>query len=51
MSLPDPLAPNEQFNAMSSEDKKRALLSGFGLDLCHSGSAFAVPLWWLSEDQ
>jgi hypothetical protein len=36
---------------MSGDDKKRALLSGFGLNLCHSGLEFAVPFWWVSKDQ
>lgn len=44
-------APNEHFNSLSDEDKKRALMSGFGADLLESGLAFAIPLWWLTEDQ
>ena len=51
MKPPDPLAPNVQFNAMSEEDKKQVRCGGFGLDLLHSGLAFAVPLWWLSKDK
>jgi hypothetical protein len=45
------LAPNDQFNAMSGEDKKRVLTNGLGLNVLHSGLAFAVPLWWLRDDQ
>src|SRR5258708_2258876 len=48
--MSSPLAPNDQFNAMTEEDKKRVLSSGFGLNVMHSGLAFAVPLWWLFED-
>jgi hypothetical protein len=46
-----PLAPTEYFNALSDEDKKRVLSNGLGINLLHSGLAFAVPLWWLCEDQ
>jgi hypothetical protein len=45
------LAPTEYFNAMSEEDKKSVLSEGLGINLLHSGLAFAVPLWWVFEDQ
>jgi hypothetical protein len=45
------LGPNEYFNALSDEGKKRVLSNGFGINLLHSGLAFAVPLWWVSKDQ
>jgi hypothetical protein len=45
------LAPNEYFNAMSNDWRKQVLLSGFGMNLLHSGLEFAVPLWWVSKDQ
>jgi hypothetical protein len=45
------LCPNEYFNALPDEDKKRVLTTGFGMDLLHSGLAFAVPLWWVTKEQ
>jgi hypothetical protein len=49
--MSSPLSANEYFNALSDEDKKRILSGGFGINLLHSGLAFAVPLWWVSKDQ
>jgi hypothetical protein len=46
-----PLAPNEQFNALSEEEKKRVFSSGFGSRINHSGLEFAVPLWWVFKDR
>lgn len=47
----NPFAPNDFFNAMSDEQRKQVLSSGFGTDLLRSGLEFAVPLWWLLQDQ
>jgi hypothetical protein len=49
--LLNPFLPNETFNAMSDERRSQVLLSGFGMNLLHSGLEFAVPLWWVGEDQ
>jgi hypothetical protein len=46
-----PFMPNQTFNSMSDEQRKQALLSGFGTNLLRSGLEFAVPLWWVFEDQ
>ena len=45
-----PSDPNQQFNALSEEEKKRVLSDGFGSHLNHSGLNFAVPLWWVFRD-
>jgi hypothetical protein len=45
-----PFHPNEQFNALSEEEKKRQLSDGLGPALLHSGLAFAIPLWWVFEN-
>jgi len=49
--IADEFAPSELFNALSENDKKRLFSEGLGVELLHSGLAFAVPLWWLSVDQ
>jgi hypothetical protein len=51
VDVSSPSAPTEHFNALSDEDKKQVLSNGLGANLLHSGLAFAIPLWWLSEDQ
>ena len=48
--MSSPFHPNEQFNALSEEEKKRILSDELGLGLLHSGLAFAIPLWWVSEN-
>jgi hypothetical protein len=47
----NPLLPTEFFNALPDEGKKRVLAGGLGVDVLHRGLAFAVPLWWIFEDQ
>jgi hypothetical protein len=42
--------PNEYFNAVSDEEKKRVLSNGLGMNILRSGLAFAIPLWWVSKD-
>ena len=44
------LNPNEQFDALSEDGKKRILSSGLGSNINHSGLEFAVPLWWVFND-
>lgn len=36
---------------MPDEQRRQVLLGHFGMDLLHSGLEFAVPLWWVFEDQ
>jgi len=45
-----PLRPNEQFNTLSEEEKKRILSDGLGPPLLNSGLAFAIPLWWVFKN-
>jgi len=50
-SAHNPFVPNDVFNAMSDDQRKQVLSSGFGMDLLRSGLEFAIPLWWLFQDQ
>jgi hypothetical protein len=50
-SANNPFAPNDVFNAMSDDRRKQVLSSGFGMDLLRSGLEFAIPLWWVFQDQ
>jgi hypothetical protein len=45
------LVPTKHFNGLPEQEKKRVLSGGLGIDLLHSGLSFAVPLWWLFENQ
>ena len=50
VGTPSPLAPNEQFNALSQDQKKKVLSAGLGSNILTSGLEFVVPLWWVFED-
>jgi hypothetical protein len=50
-SAHNPFAPNDAFNAMSDDQRKQVHSSGFGMDLLRSGLEFAIPLWWVFQDQ
>ncbi len=39
--------PNEQFDALSDEEKKNVLSGELGRQINTSGLAFAIPLWWI----
>src|SRR5260370_1026690 len=39
------------FNSLSENDKKAVLESGLGPEILHDGLRFAIPIWWVFQDQ
>jgi hypothetical protein len=42
---------NKTFNLLSEDQKKAALESGLGPEVLHDGLRFAIPIWWVFQDQ
>ena len=39
------------FNTLSDDHKKAILENGLGPEILHDGLRFAIPIWWLFQDQ
>jgi len=44
-------AATEFFNSVSENQKKAILESGLGPEILHDGLRFAMPIWWVFQDQ
>jgi hypothetical protein len=44
-------SPTEYFNSLSESEKKAVLQNGLGLEILHDGLRFAIPVWWIFQDQ
>jgi hypothetical protein len=51
IAVSSPLKPTEYFNNLSEEQKKQVMSDSLGPLLLNSGLNYAVPMWWIFNDQ
>lgn len=45
------ISPTAYFNSLSESEKKAVLENGLGPEILNDGLRFAIPIWWVFQDQ